>query len=127
MKATISYEGKRKFVAQCENGKIIFDLPLALKGEGKGVTPPEAFAVSLAACAGYYALFYCGEKGLSAEGMVITMEAEKDAKRITHITTIITLPNVDVEKHRDGLMKAVNNCLVKSSIETKPDIKIVFK
>ena len=127
MKSTIVYEGKRRFVAQCENEKIIFDLPLGLKGDGKGVTPPEAFAVSLASCAGYYALFYCEENGLNAEGMVITMEGHKDKKRVTHITTEITLPNIDVSEHEKGLREAIDKCIVKSSIEMKPEIKLILK
>jgi len=72
-------------VAHCENEKITFDLPSGMGGEAKGVSPPEAFAVSLAAWAGYYTLFYCNKKGLSADGMVITMEAHKDKNRVSHI------------------------------------------
>ena len=58
MKSTIVYEGKKRFVAQCENQKLVFVLPLGFGGEGKGITPPQAFAVSLAACTGFYALIY---------------------------------------------------------------------
>jgi ribosomal protein S12 methylthiotransferase accessory factor len=127
VKATVVYEGKRRFTAHCENERITFDLPLGMGGDAKGVSPPEAFAVSLAACAGYYALFYCNEKNLSADGMVLSMEGHKDKKRVTHITTEIALPNVDVEKHREGIMKAIEDCIVKSSIEVKPDITFILK
>jgi uncharacterized OsmC-like protein len=127
MKAAITYEGKKRFVAKCENAQMVFDLPLGLGGDAKGVGPPEAFAVSLAACKGYFALGYCQKNGLSAEGMTISMEAVKNEGRISSVSVELTLPNVDLQEHGEAIKAFVKRCTVWKSIETKPDLTVTLK
>ena len=55
------------------------------------------------------------------------MDASKGQNRIASVTAEITLPNIDVGKHRKGLLPAIENCIVKSSIEMKPEIKMILK
>jgi len=32
-----------------------------------------------------------------------------------------------VEKHREGIMKSIDGCTVKNSIEIKPEVKFILK
>ena len=64
---------------------------------------------------------------MDATGMTISMDASKGQNRIASVTAEITLPNIDVGKHKKGLLAAIENCIVKGSIEMKPEIKMILK
>jgi ribosomal protein S12 methylthiotransferase accessory factor len=105
---------------------MLTDQPASAGGEGKAPSPFDLFLASLAACAGFYALRFCQERGLSTEGLHVAMETDRDNahKRIASIRIAITPPEDFPEKYRAALLRSVNQCSVKRHLEEPPAFEL---
>jgi ribosomal protein S12 methylthiotransferase accessory factor len=102
------------------------DQPLPSGGGGTAPSPFDLFLVSIAACAGYYALRFCQERGLSTRGLRAALETERDDahKRVAKIRIAIDLPEGFPEKYGAALLRSVNQCSVKRHLEEPPLFEI---
>ena len=102
------------------------DQPASSGGGGTAPSPFDLFLVSIAACAGYYALRFCQERGLSTHGLRAALETERDDahKRVARIRIAIDLPEGFPEKYRAALLRSVNQCSVKRHLEEPPDFEL---
>ena len=105
------------------------DQPAREGGGGTAPSPFDYFLVSLAACAGFYALAFCRERKISTEGLAMTMAAEKGAasKLIDKVTIAVVLPNGFPEKYKFAVVKAIDHCTVKANILQAPQFEIVVR
>lgn len=105
------------------------DQPVRDGGDGTAPSPFDYFLVSLAACAGYYALAFCRERQIPTEGLGVTMTTERGevSKMIDKITVAVDLPRGFPEKYRLALTKAVDHCTVKAHIQRAPQFEIVVR
>jgi len=105
------------------------DQPVRDGGGGTAPSPFDFFLVSLAACAGYYALAFCRERKISLEGLGVTMSTERGevSKMIEKVTITIDLPPHFPEKYKLALVKAVDHCTVKAHILRPPQFAIVTR
>jgi len=105
------------------------DQPIRDGGGGTAPSPFDYFLVSLAACAGYYALAFCRERKISLEGLGVTMGTERGevSKMIEKVTIAIDLPPHFPEKYKAALVKAVDHCTVKAHIQRPPQFAIVTR
>lgn len=105
------------------------DQPVRDGGGGTGPSPFDYFLVSLAACAGFYALAFCRERKISVEGLGVTMSAERGevSKMIDKVTITVDLPAHFPDKYRLALVKAVDHCTVKAHILRAPQFEIVTR
>ncbi len=105
------------------------DQPVRDGGGGTAPAPFDYFLVSLAACAGLYALAFCRERKISTEGLAMTMTAEKGevSKLIDKITVSVVLPDGFPEKYRQAVVKAIDHCTVKANILQAPQFEIVTR
>ncbi len=105
------------------------DQPVRDGGDGTAPAPFDYFLVSLAACAGYYALAFCRERKIPTEGLAVTMTTEKGevSKMIDKITFIVDLPTGFPEKYRFAIVKAVDHCTVKANILRAPQFEVVVR
>jgi len=105
------------------------DQPVRDGGDGTAPSPFDYFLVSLAACAGYYALAFCKERQLSTEGLGVAMAAERGeaSKMIDKITIAVDLPRGFPEKYRLAMTKAVDHCTVKAHILRAPQFEVVVR
>jgi putative redox protein len=105
------------------------DQPVRDGGDGTAPSPFDYFLVSLAACAGYYALAFCKERQISTEGLGVTMTTLRGeaSKMIDKITVAVDLPRGFPEKYRLALTKAVDHCTVKAHIQRAPQFEIVVR
>jgi len=105
------------------------DQPVRDGGGGTAPSPFDYFLVSLAACAGYYALAFCRERKISLEGLGVTMGTERGevSKMIEKVTIAIDLPPHFPEKYKAALVKAVDHCTVKAHIQRPPQFAIVTR
>ncbi|OGD14361.1 MAG: osmotically inducible protein OsmC [Candidatus Aminicenantes bacterium RBG_16_63_14] len=105
------------------------DQPVRDGGGGTAPAPFDYFLVSLAACAGFYALAFCRERKISTEGLAMTMAAEKGAasKLIDKVTIAVVLPNGFPEKYKFAVVKAIDHCTVKANILQAPQFEIVVR
>lgn len=105
------------------------DQPVRDGGGGTALAPFDYFLVSLAACAGFYALAFCRERKISTEGLTMTMTAEKGevSKLIDKVTVSVVLPDGFPEKYRQAVVKAIDHCTVKANIIRAPQFEIVTR
>lgn len=105
------------------------DQPVREGGGGTAPSPFDYFLVSLAACAGFYALAFCRERKISIEGLGLTMSAERGevSKMIDKITIAVDLPAGFPEKYRAALVKAVDHCTVKAHMLRPPQFEVVVR
>ena len=88
-------------------------------GEGSAPEPFDYFFVSIATCAGIYALAFCEHRRLPTDGLKIQLTAERDerTKLFDPINIGLTLPRSFPDKYRDAIKRTINQCTVKRHIE----------
>jgi len=120
-------EGK-KFEMTARGHTVLSDQPLDNEGTDQAMTPPELFLSSIGACSAYYAAEYLRARGLPEDGLEISLSAKKGDKpvRITEIHIDVVAPGLN-QRHRDGLLRAVDACLLKHTLHKPPlmNVKVV--
>lgn len=102
------------------------DQPAAAGGGGSAPSPFDLFLVSIATCAGFYALRFCQERGLPTEGLGVTMDWERspETKLISKIRISVKLPQAFPEKYRPAILRATDQCAVKKHLAAPPEIEV---
>ncbi len=115
--------GGKKFEMVARGHKVFVDQPANNEGTDSAMTPPELFISAVAACAAYYAEEYLRVRGLPDDGMEIRVSAEKGDKpaRITEIHIEVLAAGLN-QRHRDGILRAVDACLLKHTLHKVPQI-----
>lgn len=121
----ITFPGGAKVNAQWHGFEIKTDQP-APAGEGSAPTPFDLFLASLGTCAGIFALGFINSRGLSAEGLGISVEFERDPE--THLLSKavmkLTPPKDFPAKYLPALVKSAEQCLVKRTMDNPPKFEI---
>jgi putative redox protein len=110
------------------NGFVIpTDQPAKDGGTNTAPSPFDLFLASLGTCAGYYALRFCQERGLSTDGLSLTLSTESDEarKRLSKIRIEIRLPDGFPEKYRAAILRAADQCSVKRHVVEAPAFEVV--
>jgi uncharacterized OsmC-like protein len=128
MELSIRYLGGHRFEAVVRGHQLISDQPFDNGGGDMGMTPPELFLFSLGTCAGYYAAQYLNVRALPSEELEVKVIGEKGDKpvRFVSLTVAIVAPSLN-KHHRDGILRAVESCLIHNTLAHPPsvDIKVV--
>lgn len=117
--------GGKKFEMTARNHRILSDQPLDNDGTDSAMTPPELFLSSLGACAAYYAEEYLRARGLPDEELEIRISALKGEKpvRIVSLQMDVIAPGL-TQRHRDGLLRAVDACLLTNTLHVPPHMDV---
>jgi putative redox protein len=117
------------FEVESRGHKLICDQPSENGGQDIGMTPPELLLASLATCAGYYAGQYLKARKLPEQGMTIRVTAEKAMQppRIGSFKIEVNAPFAEDEKHREGLRRAVEKCLIHHTLMNAPAIEVAIE
>jgi putative redox protein len=124
MEVLANYLGGVKFEACTRGHRIFCDQPLESGGSDLGMTPPELLLASLVTCAAYYFVQYLNARLLPAEHLSVRVTAEKVPKP-AHLDSFeikITVPGLN-ERHRLGIQRAVEACLIHKTLLAKPSIE----
>jgi putative redox protein len=126
MEITVSFPGGSRVDAHFGEFTVQTDQPASAGGEGSAPTPFALFLASLATCAGIYALGFCKQRGLSAEGLTIRQYTEKDSGTgmIGRVVIEIGAPPDFPEKYIPSLIRSAELCAVKKHIETPPSFEV---
>ena len=120
--------GGTKFEMTTRGHQALSDQPIDNGGSDSAMTPPELFLSSLGACAAYYAAEYLRARGLPDEELEIHVAAEKGDKpaRIVSMRIEVLAPGLN-QRHRDGLLRAVDACFLKHTLNKPPvmEVKVV--
>lgn len=127
MEVTVRHLGNVKFEVRTRRHRVICDQPLDNGGGDEGMSPPEFLLASLGTCAGFYAAQYLKTRALAAEGLEVTVTAEKalHPARLGSFRIEVTVPKLDAH-HLAGVERAVNACLVHNTLTHSPVIEIVI-
>lgn len=122
MNMEITFPGGVAVEAQYKGFRIATDQPREAGGQGAAPAPYDLFLASLGTCAGLYALKFCQERGLSTEGLGLTLSTERDpeARRTRLVRMTLQLPAGFPEKYHGAIERAVNLCAVKRAIAEPP-------
>jgi len=122
----VKFPGGTQVETVIDGFSVLTDQPVSAGGEGKAPSPFDLFLASVAACAGFYSLRFCQERGLSTRGLHVFMDTDRDDahKRIARIRIAVDLPEGFPEKYRAALLRSVNQCTVKRHLEEPPAFEL---
>lgn len=126
MNMEITFPGGKKVNALWNGFEIATDQPLGGGGEGSAPSPFDLFLASLGTCAGFFALSFCQNRGLSTEGLKIvqSMDWDPEAHRLKKISFNIVLPKDFPDKYKGAIIKAAEQCAVKRTLHAPPEMEI---
>lgn len=117
----VSFPGGKKVDAYYNGFTVRTDQEVEYGGEGSAPEPFDLFFVSLATCAGFYALQFCVSREIKTDGLDMRLLADKSGSSglFDRISLLLTLPEGFPEKYRDAIVRAVNLCTVKKYIRSE--------
>jgi putative redox protein len=126
LKIAVDFPGGRRVDARLRGHTVPTDQPLESGGTNEAPSPSELFFVSLATCAGYYALRFCESRDLSMAGLGVELEVERPGGHgpIELVRMRVTLPEGFPERYRAPLLRAVDQCSVKKFVLTPSPIEV---
>ena len=103
------------------------DQPVDQGGGGTAPSPFDLFLASLGACAGFYALRFCQQRGIDTAGLALRLVTASDAarKRTASVSIEIDLPPGFPEKYSAAIVRAVDQCSVKRHVLEPPAFEVV--
>ena len=125
----IVFGGGLKVDAEYKGFRVLTDQPVREGGGGTAPSPFDYFLVSLAACAGFYALEFCQARKIPTDRLGVTMATERGevSKMIEKVTIKVDLPPGFPEKYREAIVKAIDHCTVKAHILRPPRFEIIAR
>ncbi len=120
----IRFPGGAAVDAVFKGHTIHTDQPERAGGGGTGPAPFDLFLASIGTCAGYYALAFCQQRGLSTDDLEISLALERDPERprLSGIKIQVRLPDDFPEKYRSAIVRSIDQCAVKRHIQEPPEI-----
>ncbi len=127
MNMEITFEGKKKVIANFNGYRVETDQPVQGGGEGSAPSPFELFLASIGTCAGIYVKGFCDSRKLPSEGIKIiqSVDVDRTTGTISKIKMDIQVPKDFPDKYKDALINAAELCKVKKTIAHPPAFEIV--
>ena len=112
--------------ATCDGHLVHTDQPIEDGGTGGAMSPFDLFFASIATCMGFYALRFCQQRGISTEGLGLTLEPvrKEDDKQVTLVRIALQLPLDFPEKYMPAMERAIDHCAVKKHIAAPPRFEL---
>ncbi|MCB1043178.1 MAG: OsmC family protein [Acidobacteria bacterium] len=130
MHVHLTHESGLSFKAVSRDHEMVSDQPRTNGGEDKGMTPPEWFLASLGSCVGFYAVKYCEARDLDSRDLRIEVEGSKSTEKPIRIASIeirVCLPFELSERHRAGLKRAVDSCIIHNTLTHAPNLTTLVR
>jgi putative redox protein len=122
MDMKIYFPGGKKVNADYNGFVHKTDQPVDGGGDNSAPSPFELFLASLGACAGFYVLSFCQQRGIDESGIELRQSMERDPQ--THLVAMVNieiiLPAAFPEKYRAAVVQAAQLCTVKKHLENPP-------
>ena len=122
----VSFPGGKKVDGKIENMVIKTDQPVKDGGEGSAPEPFQLFLMSIATCAGIYALDFCQAREIETNDMMLTMNCELDVsgKVYQKLSIDLRVPAEFPEKYKKAIVRTMDLCSVKKHIINPPEFEI---
>ncbi len=115
-----------KVEALFDDFNVVTDQPVRYKGDGTAPSPFDYFLASSALCAAYFVKVYCKSRNIPTEDITLTQDNIVDPENRYQQTFKIrvSLPESIDEKDREGILKSIDRCTVKKTIQQGPEFVI---
>ncbi len=125
----VSFPGGKRADAAINGFTIRTDQTRRNGGDESAPQPFDLFLASIATCAGFFAKAYCDARQIPTEGLALEMHVERDEERhrVGRLAIEIVLPAGFPEKHREGILRAADQCSVKKHIQQPPVIDVITR
>jgi ribosomal protein S12 methylthiotransferase accessory factor len=124
----VTFPGGLKVDVEYKGFVIKTDQPVHEGGENTAPSPFDYFLVSIAACAGFYAVAFCRERNIPTAGLAVTMTAERgESKMVERVAITVDLPAGFPDKYRTAILRAIDHCTVKAHLERPPKFDLVAR
>jgi putative redox protein len=129
MEMVIDFPGGERVDAHFGPYTVMTDQPSPAGDEGSAPTPFVVFLASIGTCAGIYALGFCRQRGIPADGLRVLqhMHTNLQTGMIEKIDLEIELPPDFPEKYKPAILHAVELCKVKKHLQHPPEFEISTK
>jgi putative redox protein len=123
----ITFDGGKVITAHLNGHEIKTDQPLDNGGSNTAPAPFDLFLASIGTCAGIYVKSFCDRRQIPTEGIKIVQTMEIDeVKKVPQVISLdIQLPAGFPEKYREAVINAAELCLVKKTISSNPEFKVI--
>ena len=121
----VSFPGGQRVDARIREFLIHTDQSREHGGDQSAPQPYDLFLTSIATCAGIFALKFCQSRHLATDGMRLRMEWEPNPSdpAASRLILSLTLPPDFPERYQSSILKAMDLCAVKRTIETPPQFE----
>ncbi len=119
----VLFPGGKRVDVRIREHEILTDQSAKAGGEAGAPEPFDLFLASMVACAGIYALNFCQSRGISTEGLRLSMLWESGDKKATRAKARLQLglPADFPPKYLSGIVRAMDLCAVKKHIQNAPE------
>lgn len=129
MQINVRFLDNLKVEAEFDDFKVITDQPIRYKGDGTAPSPFDYFLASSALCAAYFVKVYCKARNIPTEDIRVTqdniIDPENRYKQTFNIQ--VELPEGISDHDREGILKSIDRCTVKKTIQQSPEFVIKTK
>ena len=126
MEMQIGFPGGKRVDATYKGFVIRTDQPQAAGGANSAPSPFDLFLASLGTCSGYYVLAFLERRGISSDGVSLSLSAtwNEAAHRISQVEVRIRLPRSFPAEYVDACVRAAGQCAVKAHLESPPSVSV---
>lgn len=123
----ISSPGGAVVEARYKGHTIVTDQPAKAGGSDSAPAPFDLFLASIGTCAGLYAYQFCRQRGITTEGLAVSLEPVHDLERhrIGTVRIQVKLPAGFPDRYRPAILRAIDQCAVKRHIVEAPAFEVV--
>lgn len=129
MQINVRFLENLKVEALFDDFNVITDQPIRYKGDGTAPSPFDYFLASSALCAAYFVKVYCKSRDIPTEDIIVTqdniIDPENRYKQTFNIQ--VSLPASISDKDKEGIIRSIDRCTVKKTIQQSPEFIIQAK
>ena len=122
----VSFPRNLQVQAEYKNFIVKTDQPESEGGSNSAPSPFDLFLTSIGTCAGVHIAFFCKKRKIQYGNIKLCLRTEKKQEtNVIHRFQIdISIPSYFPDKYRNALIKTVNQCTVKKTIEVQPEFVV---
>lgn len=129
MQIKVNFLENLRLEALFDDYKVLTDQPIRYKGDGMAPSPFDYFLASSALCAAYFIKVYCKTREIPTNDIKLTQDNIVDPENRYQQTFRIQVevPAHISTKDKEGIIRAIDRCTVKKTIQQSPEFIIEVK
>ncbi|MGK0271208.1 MAG: ribosomal protein S12 methylthiotransferase accessory factor [Cocleimonas sp.] len=126
MEIKVNYLDNLRIEALFDDFKVIADQPIRYKGDGSAPGPFDYYLASSALCAAYFVKVYCNARDISTDNIRLSQNniVDPENRHKQSFKIQVELPESLSDKDRQGILRSIERCTVKKSIQEGPEFII---